>query len=295
MGYNRDCMIEPISPPRVTRRAFFKSLGALGAATGALALGTAYGFNVEPHTLVVERIEMRLPRLPGAFDGMTIAHLSDLHLGPYVSEEHLLEAVRMTNALKPEVIVLTGDLVNSSWHYIQPCAEIIERFEAPLGVYAVLGNHDYWVGFLNHMVQSVRETGIVLLRNEAVPITRGRETIYIVGIDDLWLRLADVKRALETVPRGACKIALMHEPDFADISAQAEIDLQLSGHSHGGQVRLPGIGPLILPKYGEKYPMGAYRVGTFTRLYTTRGVGVLPPGVRFNCPPEITFLTLTTT
>ena len=212
-----------------------------------------------------------------------------------MSEEHLLEAVRLTNALKPDAIVLTGDLVNSSWHYIQPCAEIISQFQAPLGVFAVLGNHDYWVGFLNHMLQSVRETGIVLLRNEAVPITRGRSTLYFVGIDDLWLRLANIKRALETVPDNACKIALMHEPDFADISAQAEIDLQLSGHSHGGQVRLPGIGPLILPKYGEKYPMGAYQVGNFTRLYTTRGVGVLPPGVRFNCPPEITLLTLTTT
>jgi uncharacterized protein len=288
-------MTESIATSRVTRRAFFKWMGALGVATGASALGAAYAFNVEPHNIQVERIEMALPRLPGAFDGMTIAHLSDLHLGPYVSEEHLLTAVRMTNELKPDAIVLTGDLVNSSWHYIQPCAEIISRFEAPLGVFAVLGNHDYWVGFLNHMLQSVRETGIMLLRNQAVPITRGSSTLYFVGIDDLWLRLANIKRALETVPNNACKIALMHEPDFADISAQAEIDLQLSGHSHGGQVRLPVIGPLILPKYGEKYPMGAYRVGNFTRLYTTRGVGVLPPGVRFNCPPEITLLTLTTT
>jgi predicted MPP superfamily phosphohydrolase len=125
-----------------------------------------------------------------------------------------------------------------------------------------------------------------------VPLTRGRSTIYFVGIDDLWLELANLQRALEGVPNNACKIALMHEPDFADIAAQAEIDLQLSGHSHGGQVRLPLIGPLILPKYGEKYAMGFYRIGNFTRLYTTRGIGVLPPGVRFNCPPEITLLTL---
>lgn len=295
MSYNRKRMTNSVPPPPVTRRAFFKWMGALGVATGATALGAAYAFNVEPHNIQVVRLEIPLPRLPGAFDGMTIAHLSDLHLGPYVTEEHLLKAVQMTNSLKPDAIALTGDLVNSSWHYIQPCAEIISRFEAPLGVFAVLGNHDYWVGFLNHMVQSVRDSGIVLLRNQALPITRGRSTIYFVGIDDLWLRLADIKRALETVPHNACKIALMHEPDFADISAQAEIDLQLSGHSHGGQVRLPGFGPLILPRYGEKYPMGEYRVGNFTRLYTTRGIGVLPPGVRFNCPPEITLVTLTTT
>lgn len=278
-----------------TRRAFFKSMGALGVTAGVGALGIAYGYNVEPHRIQVERVALALPRLPGAFDGLTIAHLSDLHLGPYVSEEHLLRAVQMTNALKPDVIALTGDLVNSSWRFIQPCAEIISKFEAPLGVYAVLGNHDYWVGFLELMLQQMQKARVTLLRNQAIPLTRGRSTIYLVGIDDLLQRLANVRRALDRVPSNACKIALMHEPDFADISAQAEIDLQLSGHSHGGQVRLPFIGPLVLPKYGKKYPMGLYRVGNFTRLYTTRGVGVLPPAVRFNCPPEITLLTLTTT
>jgi predicted MPP superfamily phosphohydrolase len=280
---------------RLTRRSFFKWMGALGVTTGAAVAGISYSYNVEPHQIQVERLQIQLPRLPGAFDGLTIAHLSDLHLGPYVTAEHLLTAARITNELRADAIVLTGDLVNSSWHYIEPCAEILKRFQAPLGVYAVLGNHDYWVGFLNLMLRSVAASGVKLLRNEAVPIIRGSSTLYLVGIDDLWLRLANIGRALESVPDNACKIALMHEPDFADIAAQAEIDLQLSGHSHGGQVRLPGIGPLILPKYGEKYPMGLYRIGNFTRLYTTRGVGVLPPGVRFNCPPEITHITLTTT
>lgn len=281
-------------PPHLTRRALLKWMTTLTVAGGAGAAGAAYAYTVEPHNIQIERVQIALPRLPGAFDGITIAHLSDLHLGPYVTEDHLLQAVQMTNALKPDAIVLTGDLVNSSWRYIQPCAEIISKFQAPLGVFAVLGNHDYWVGFLNLMVQSVKKSGITLLRNQAVPITRGRSTLYFVGIDDLWLQLADMRRAIETVPQNACKIALMHEPDFADIAAQAEVDLQLSGHSHGGQVRLPILGPLILPRYGEKYPMGFYRIGNFTRLYTTRGIGVLPPGVRFNCPPEITMLTLTT-
>lgn len=289
-------MIGNISPqPRVTRRAFFKWMGALGVTTGASALGVAYGYNVEPHQIRVERIAINLPRLPGAFDGLTIAQLSDLHLGPYVTEEHVADAVQMTNALKPDAIVLTGDLVNSSWRYIQPCVEILSKLDAPLGVYAVLGNHDYWVGYLELMIASLKKTGITLLRNQAVPITRGHAQFYFVGIDDLWLQLANLQRALDRVPHNACKIALMHEPDFADISAQAEMDLQLSGHSHGGQVRVPFFGPLILPKYGEKYPMGFYRVGNFTRLYTSRGIGVLPPAVRFNCPPEITLLTLTTT
>jgi uncharacterized protein len=267
-------------------------MGVLGATAGAGALATAYAYNVEPNQIQVERLTIPLARLPGAFEGITIAQLSDLHLGPYVTENHLREAIARTNALRPDLIVLTGDLVNSSWRFIQPCAEIIAKLDAPLGVFAVLGNHDYWVGFLKLMVDSLRKTGITLLRNQAVPLARGRSALYLVGIDDLWLRLADLRRALEQVPQNACKVALMHEPDFADVSAQAEIDLQLSGHSHGGQVRLPFFGPLILPRYGEKYPMGLVRVGNFTQVYTTRGIGVLPPAVRLNCPPEITLITL---
>ncbi len=290
-------MGEPMSgstyQPPLTRRQFFKWMCAAGAVATLGAGTTAYGYHVEPFQLRVERVTIPLTRLPGAFEGLTIAQLSDLHLGPYVSEEYLLRAVNLTNALKPDLIVLTGDLVNSSWRYIQPCSDIISRLAAPFGVYAVLGNHDYWVGYLKFMLQSVQRAGITLLRNEAVPLARGRSLLYLIGIDDLWLRQANLNHALERVPDNACKIALMHEPDFADISAQAEIDLQLSGHSHGGQVRLPFLGPLILPKYGEKYAMGLARAGNFTQVYTTRGVGVLPPAVRLNCPPEITLLTLT--
>jgi predicted MPP superfamily phosphohydrolase len=164
---------------------------------------------------------------------------------------------------------------------------------APLGIYVVYGNHDYYVGYVSQTTASVRRAGMTLLRNQSVPLTRGKSQIFIVGIDDLWLRYANLPRALQSVPRDACKIALMHEPDFADEAAKAGIDLQLSGHSHGGQVRIPGIGPLILPEYGRKYPMGLARVGNFTQVYTTRGVGVLPPPVRFNCPPEVTLIRLT--
>lgn len=284
---------ENLPRARVTRRRFLQMTGMLGAAAGIAAAGSVYGFQVEPNQLEIERVNVTLPRLPGAFDGLTIAHLSDLHYGPYVSYEHLARAVQMTNALKPEVIVVTGDFVNSSWKYIQPCAELLGQLQAPLGVFAVMGNHDYWVGYLNLTLRSLRENGVHLLRNQAVPLTRGRSTMYLVGLDDLWLELADLRRALSAVPHNACKVVLMHEPDYADVCAQAEVDLQLSGHSHGGQVRLPFLGPLILPKFGEKYPMGLARAGNFTQVYTTRGVGVLPPAIRINCPPEITLLTLT--
>ncbi len=174
----------------------------------------------------------------------------------------------MTNALNPDLIVLTGDLVNKSWKYIQPCAELLRGLQAPYGVFAVMGNHDYWVGYLDMILRALRQNGVQLLRNQAVPLTRGRSTFYLVGLDDLWQDLTDLSRALSAVPHNACKVVLMHEPDYADVCAQAEVDWQLSGHSHGA--------------------------GNFTQVYTTRGIGLLPPPIRFNCPPEITFLTLTT-
>jgi uncharacterized protein len=279
--------------PRITRRQFLRLTGVFGAAAGVSVASAAYGFGVEPNQLQVERITIPLARLPGAFDGFTIVQLSDLHYGPYVTAEHISHAITTANALQPDLIVLTGDLVNMSWHYIEPCMEIISKLNAPSGVYAVLGNHDYWIGNLGVLLKTLNKTGIELLRNESIPLTRGRSTMYLLGIDDLWQELADLRATLTNVPHNACKIALMHEPDFADVAAQAEIDLQLSGHSHGGQVRLPFIGPLILPKYGEKYPMGLARVGNFTQVYTSRGVGSLPPAVRINCPPEITHITLT--
>lgn len=280
-------------PVRVTRRRFLQMSGLLSVAAGAAAAGSVYGFSVEPNQLEIEHVTVSLARLPGAFDGLTIAQLSDLHYGPYVSYEHLARAIDMTNALGADVIVVTGDFVNSSWRYIQPCTELLGKLQAPLGVFAVMGNHDYWVGYLELTLQSLRQNGVRLLRNQAVPLTRGRSTMYLVGLDDLWMDLADLRGALATVPQNACKVVLMHEPDFADVSAQAEVDLQLSGHSHGGQVRLPFFGPLILPRFAEKYPMGLARAGNFTQVYTTRGVGVLPPAIRFNCPPEITLVTLT--
>lgn len=283
----------PSALPRpVTRRLFLKWLGAVSLTTVACGAGVAYGYRVEPELLVTENVTITLSRLPAAFDGFLIAQLSDLHLGPYVSEFQIEQAISATNDAKPDAIVITGDLVNYSWKYIQPCTKLLSKLQAPLGAYVVFGNHDYYVGYLELLIASIKSAGLTLLRNQTVPIGRGRSVLYLVGLDDLWLKEVDLERALEGVPRTACKVALMHEPDFADYSAQAEVDLQLSGHSHGGQVRIPGIGPLILPQYGRKYPMGLQRAGNFTQVYTTRGIGLLPPPVRLNCPPELTLIRL---
>ena len=154
----------------------------------------------------------------------------------------------------------------------------------------MLGNHDHWTDAeIVHRV--LAERGITVLRNASFVLERGNKRLWIAGIDDAYEGKADLPAALAEVPTGEATILLAHEPDYADYVAPFPVDVQLSGHSHGGQVRLPGIGPLILPALARKYHTGRYRVGSL-QLCTSRGIGVINPPVRFNCPPEVTLITL---
>jgi len=155
----------------------------------------------------------------------------------------------------------------------------------------VLGNHDHWAAAWQ-VRRSLERAGIRELRNQGHLWQRARARLALVGVDDAWERQADWAAAREAVPPGVPAILLLHEPDFADQVAEMGVfSLQLSGHSHGGQVKLPGLGPLILPPYGAKYPEGRYQVGSLT-LYTNRGLGMIMPQVRLFCPPEITVIEL---
>ncbi|MGH9577193.1 MAG: metallophosphoesterase [Terriglobales bacterium] len=270
-----------------------RTLLVLGAATAG------YGFLIEPRRIVVERIEMRLRRLPGEFDGFRIAQLSDIHYGPFMSSDFVRRAVAEINQLQPHLVALTGDFVSHPFgkpagiegaRYIVPCAEALHGLRADYGRYAILGNHDHW----NHPA-TVRNhldaTGFPVLLNQAVALEKDNARLWLVGVDDVLSGRPDLEKALQRVPAGEAVILLVHEPDFADHAAQFPVDLQLSGHSHGGQVRLPWLGAPILPLLAKKYPMGLYRVGKM-QLYTNRGLGVINPPVRWNCPPEITLVTL---
>jgi len=157
-------------------------------------------------------------------------------------------------------------------------------------VLAVLGNHDHW-NSARIVEGALLDRGIKVLRNDAVPLERDSQRIWISGVDDALVRTANLSQALRNVPPSEATILLAHEPDFADYAASFPVDLQLSGHSHGGQVRLPGLGALVLPEMAEKYPIGLNRVGAL-QVYTNRGLGVINPPVRFQCPPEVTFVTL---
>ena len=155
---------------------------------------------------------------------------------------------------------------------------------------AVLGNHDHWNG-AEIVAGALSERGIRVLRNQNYVIERESSKLWIAGIDDALEGRADLPRTLAGVPAQEATILLAHEPDFADYAAGFPVDLQLSGHSHGGQVRIPGIGPIVLPAMARKYHTGLNRVGRM-QVYTSCGIGVINPPVRLNCPPEVTLITL---
>lgn len=268
------------------RKAFYTAVGLGGTAVG----GALYATEMEPAWLTVERVTVRLRRLPLEFDGFTIAQLSDFHVGPYVDAEYVRSAVTATNLLKPDLVVLTGDYVSRSGSHARKCADELAKLVAPQGIAAVLGNHDHWTNALQ-VRTALQEAGIKVLDNASMVIERSRARIWVAGVDDVWVKMADLDRALSKVPTGESVILLAHEPDFADEAARHPVDLQLSGHSHGGQVRLPFLGAPVLPYLGVKYPIGLRRVGAM-QVYTNRGLGVISPPVRFCCRPEVTLLTL---
>ncbi len=276
---------------RINRRQFLKfMLGASAGAAGAALGGSVYTTLIEPQWLSVDRIEVPLARLPRELDGFTIAQLSDLHLGPYVGAEEIRSAVVATNDLHADVIVLTGDYVTREADRMDECANELRALSAPSGVFSVLGNHDYWSG-PEHITRALENNSIPVLINSAVPLERDGARLWLAGVDDVWERRADLDATLRLVPTSEPTILLAHEPDFAELAKRHPVDLQLSGHSHGGQVRLPHFGAPILPYLGKQYPIGLKRADSMW-VYTNRGLGVVSPPVRFNCRPEITLLTL---
>jgi predicted MPP superfamily phosphohydrolase len=258
---------------------------------GLFALAGAYTL-VEPHWLSLERVTVPLADLPNGLLGLSIAQISDLHLSMLTSAQDIARTVNVVLSLRPSLIVVTGDYVTLSADNAKPCAAELARLRAPLGVFAILGNHDHWTD-AQVVARALRDAGLTLLRNAGHLIESNGAAFWLAGVDDVWERHADLSAALASAPPGLHKILLAHEPDYADVvAADGRVSLQLSGHSHGGQVRLPFIGAPMLPYLGTKYPYGLRRIGKLW-LYTNRGIGVIAPPIRFNCRPEVTLITLT--
>ena len=231
-------------------------------------------------------------------NGFTVALLSDIHYDPYFSAHPLHAAIPRVNSLHPDLIVLTGDFVTlplvgddrKAAFAAEPCARLLRQLTAPYGLWAVLGNHDEGTDH-KHVTHALQAENIQVLANQSQAIERDGARIWLAGVNDVLSRTADLPKTLRGVPSGESVILLAHEPDFADEVANFPVDLQLSGHSHGGQVRIPFLPPLYLPNLAKKYVWGTYRLGPLT-LYTTAGLGTIGVPVRLNCPPEITLLTL---
>ncbi len=277
-----------------TRRKFL-----IAGAAGLVGVAAADSVIGAPHRPVARRVDIRLKRLPEAFDRFRIAQISDVHFGPYMGRAGVERGLELAQAFDPDLLVLTGDFVSHNWgeshgpngaRNAEPFADVVATTWKKTRVIAVLGNHDYWNG-AEIVSRALIERSITLLRNAALPLEREKSRLWIAGVDDAWMGAADVGLAINKIPAGEATVLLAHEPDFADRAARYPIDLQLSGHSHGGQVRLPGVGALILPTLAQKYPIGLNRVGAM-QVYTNCGLGVINPPVRFNCPPEVTLLTL---
>jgi predicted MPP superfamily phosphohydrolase len=277
---------------KLTRRTFLKTVTRLTLGASLAGVGVGYMYKVEPSWVDITQVKLTLPRLATNFHGYQIGQISDLHAGGWITRQHLQDIVAAANAQATDLIVVTGDFFSGDPDFFaQDIIDTISNFSAPDGVLCILGNHDHWVG-AGKVREVLAATPLTELNNAALTIERDRSLLTIVGVDDIWERQNRLDLALNKVPGEGAAILLAHEPDFADEAATTgRFDLQISGHSHGGQVVIPFIGPPHLPYLGQKYHTGLYRIGDMLQ-YTNRGIGMIRPYVRFNCRPEITVFTL---
>jgi uncharacterized protein len=286
-----------------TRRRFLQ-LGAAGAGAAALsAAGDGTIFEANRPQLV--SIEVPLSRLDEPWDGFRIVQLSDLHYDDYFSVVPLRKAIAIINRLQPDLVVVTGDFVTARGtgshvvsvqdlkagaKTIEPCARLLTEIRAPSGILAVLGNHDMDSGAA-YIVEVLQSYNIAVLRNRSLPLEREGKRLWISGVDDVLNGKPKLKLALQGIPPEEPVVLLVHEPDWADHVAKYPVDLQLSGHSHGGQIRIPFLGAPFLPRMARKYPWGLRQIGRLS-LYTNVGIGTIDVPMRLGCPPEVTLITL---
>jgi predicted MPP superfamily phosphohydrolase len=260
------------------------TLLSLNAPKKDLPLGS---FAADPE--ITETV-IRLRRLPPALEGLRIVHLTDIHLSLFTPIEEVHRVVELANRLHPDLVALTGDYVTFSPQYIWPVAQTLGRLRARLGVFAVLGNHDFRVN-AEEVTRALRAHRIRVLRNSSYALRAAGSALWLVGIDNLWFSSNDLPRAMRSIPPHDPKILLCHKPEAIGRASRWGIDLMLSGHTHGGQVRLPILRSLYRSKPGERFVDGWNQLGD-TQIYVSRGIGKVVVPLRVDCPPEITCLRL---
>lgn len=273
---------------QTTRRQFLKRFFSLGA-FGFLG---SYPTVIERYTVLTNVYRIPVPNLAEAFSGLRIVHLTDLHYGFLMPLTMIERVVKRANALKPDLIACTGDFVHErkSAKEIDLVWPVLSGLKAPLGVYSVLGNHDHWADAKRSYYWLERSGQD--LRHKAIRIEREGKHLWLAGAGDLWNDYRPLDRVLAGVPDSDCRVLLAHNPDTADKRCSKRIDLVISGHTHGGQVNIPFVGPPLLPVRNKEYTSGLKRSLRGNPVFISRGIGWTVYPVRLNCYPEIAVLEL---
>lgn len=271
----------------ITRRNALRLIA--GGAVGSIA-NAAW---IEPGRLSITREDIPCRQLPPGLDGLRVGLLTDFHFRPDQDSELLEKVIDRANAENLDLIALGGDFVDHDRAALPPLVRALSRLRAHHGVFAVMGNHDGWNSGPAFTRRGMEGAGISFLLNHHSRINIGGEALAIAGTDFVWHGKPDPARTLRGIGKETPVIALVHEPDYFDIMTKhRDIMLQVSGHTHGGQCRVPLIGYApVSVKYGEKYIQGHANRGS-SNLFVSRGVGTTGPRVRFACPPELAVLTL---
>lgn len=270
------------------RRRFLKTI----AGAALLGLAGAYPTLIERYIIVRTETQIAVPHLPAAFAGLRIVHLTDLHYGPLMPLSIIQDVVKRANRIPHDLTVCTGDYVHerNATGQIEAVWPVLSQLSAPLGVASVLGNHDHWAG-TEASLHWLKASG-QNWRHRAIPVNRAGQRLWLVGAGDLWEDHRALDTLLAAVPEDECRIVLAHNPDSADTEYESRVDLMISGHTHGGQVRFPFMGAPVVPVQNKTYTSGLKRSPRGTQVFISRGIGWTVYPVRFNCYPEIAVLEL---
>ncbi|GHI01414.1 metallophosphoesterase [Neobacillus kokaensis] len=276
-----------------------RTIGSLFTLLGLSSGGYYYANKIEPSMLSIEQMDIIHPLIPKSFDGIRIVQFSDTHLGFQYNIKQIKKLAHRINQLKPDIILFTGDLLDEPNKYteINRLLPILDSLHAPLGKFCIFGNHDHG-GYGSDLYRNIMEAAnfTVLLNQSSTIKLQDGSRIYLLGIDDAMLGTPDISIAMKNVPKHHFTILLSHAPDLAEDALRYPIHLQLSGHSHGGQVKIPFIGALIKPPFAQKYLEGLYSLGDNNQLtlYVNRGIGTTRLPFRFLSKPELTVFTFRT-
>lgn len=259
-------------------------------AAGLVVCG--YGCTLRRWFFQVKRVDVPVRDLPVELEGYTIAHLSDLHIGALTPLWWGKRWTRAANAAKPDMVVVTGDMVTSGTAFHEDIAELVSELSAPGGVFVAMGNHDYF-GEGEPLISLLRTKGrATVLRNEGLVVERAGGKMYLAAIDDTWTRRADIDRALAGRPSGMPTVLLAHDPDRFPPARERKVDVVLAGHTHGGQIAVPFLARHInASKLAHRYHVGVYTEGD-SSLYVHPGLGTTGPPIRLGVAPAVALVSL---